>query len=46
MSLSGKDVAEIARLLDGSRFSELELEVGEFKLRIRRPPYGINRRGE
>lgn len=35
MSLSGKDVAEIARLLDASRFSELELEVGDFRLRIR-----------
>ena len=40
MSLSGKDVAEIARLLDASRFSELELEVGDFKLRIRRDGAG------
>ena len=40
MSLSGKDVAEIARLLDASRFSELELEVGDFRLRIRRDGAG------
>ena len=40
MSLSGKDVAEIARLLDASRFCELELEVGDFKLRIRRDGAG------
>jgi acetyl-CoA carboxylase biotin carboxyl carrier protein len=40
MSLSGKDVAEIARLLDASRFSQLELEVGNFKLRIRRDGAG------
>jgi acetyl-CoA carboxylase biotin carboxyl carrier protein len=36
MSLSGKEVAEIARLLDQSRFTELKLEIGEFRLRIRR----------
>lgn len=36
MSLTGKDVVEIARLLDESRFSELSLEMGEFRLRIRR----------
>ena len=36
MSLSGKDVVEIARLLDQSRFSELKLEMGDFRLRIRR----------
>lgn len=40
MSLSGKDVAEIAMLLDASRFSELELEVGDFRLRIRRDGAG------
>lgn len=40
MSLSGKDVAEIAKLLDASRFSELELEVGDFRLRIRRDGAG------
>lgn len=36
MSLSGKDVAEIARMLDASRFAALDLEVGDFRLRIRR----------
>lgn len=36
MSLTGKDVAEIARLLDQSRFSDLRLEMGDFRLRIRR----------
>lgn len=36
MSLTGKDVVEIARLLDQSRFSELQLEMGDFRLRIRR----------
>jgi acetyl-CoA carboxylase biotin carboxyl carrier protein len=40
MSLTGKDVAEIARLLDQSRFSELKLEIGEFRLRIRREGAG------
>jgi len=36
VSLTGKDIAEIARLLDESRFSSLDLEMGEFRLRIRR----------
>lgn len=36
MSLTGKDVLEIARLFDNSRFSDLNLEIGEFRLRIRR----------
>ena len=36
MSLTGKDVAEIARLLDGSRFTNLSLEIGDFRLRISR----------
>ena len=36
MSLTAKDIAEIARLLDESHFSSLDLQVGEFKLRIRR----------
>ncbi len=36
MSLTGKDIAEIAKLLDESRFSSLDLEMGEFRLRIRR----------
>ena len=34
--LSGKDIAEIAKLLDESQFSSLDLQVGEFRLRIRR----------
>ncbi len=36
MSLTGKDVAEIARLLGESQFSSLDLKMGDFKLRIRR----------
>ena len=36
MSLTAKDIAEIARLLDESRISSLDLQVGDFKLRIRR----------
>jgi acetyl-CoA carboxylase biotin carboxyl carrier protein len=36
VSLTGKDIAEIAKLLDESHFSSLELQIGEFKLRIRR----------
>jgi acetyl-CoA carboxylase biotin carboxyl carrier protein len=36
VSLTGKDVAEIAKLLDGSHFSSLDLRMGEFRLRIRR----------
>jgi acetyl-CoA carboxylase biotin carboxyl carrier protein len=36
VSLTGKDVAEIAKLLDGSHFSSLDLQMGEFRLRIRR----------
>lgn len=40
MSLTGKDVVEIARLLDESRFSELKLEMGDFRLRIRRAGAG------
>ena len=36
MSLTAKDIAEIARLLDESHFSTLDLQVGDFKLRIRR----------
>jgi acetyl-CoA carboxylase biotin carboxyl carrier protein len=34
--LNGKDIAEIARLLDESQFSSLDLRVGEFRLKIRR----------
>lgn len=40
MSLTGKDVAEIARLLAESRFSSLDLKMGDFKLRIRRDGAG------
>ncbi|MEO6387165.1 MAG: biotin/lipoyl-containing protein [Croceibacterium sp.] len=36
MSLTAKDIAEIAKLLDTSQFASLDLTVGEFKLRIRR----------
>ena len=36
MSLTAKDIAEIARLLDESHFSSLDMQVGDFKLRIRR----------
>lgn len=36
MSLKARDIAEIAKLLDESHFSSLDLQVGEFKLRIRR----------
>jgi acetyl-CoA carboxylase biotin carboxyl carrier protein len=36
MILTAKDIAEIAHLLDASHFSELRLEMGEFKLRISR----------
>ncbi|QZH75016.1 MAG: biotin/lipoyl-binding protein [Erythrobacter sp.] len=35
-SLTGKDIAEIARLLDASHFTALDLQLGEMKLRIRR----------
>jgi len=36
MILTAKDIAEITRLLDESHFSELRLEIGEFKLRVSR----------
>ena len=36
MSLTARDIAEIAKLLDSSHFSTLDLQVGDFKLRIRR----------
>lgn len=36
MSLTGADIAEIAKLLDESHFTELKLEMGSLKLRIRR----------
>jgi len=34
--LTGKDIAEIAKLLDESHFSSLNLQMGDFRLRIRR----------
>jgi len=36
VSLTAKDIAEIARLLDESRFSSLDLQIGDFRLKIRR----------
>lgn len=36
MILTAKEIAEITRLLDESQFSELRLEIGEFKLRVSR----------
>jgi acetyl-CoA carboxylase biotin carboxyl carrier protein len=36
VSLSGKEVVEIGRLFDQSQFTELSLEIGDFRLRMRR----------
>jgi acetyl-CoA carboxylase biotin carboxyl carrier protein len=36
VSLTAKDIAEIAKLLDESHFSTLDLQVGDFRLKIRR----------
>jgi acetyl-CoA carboxylase biotin carboxyl carrier protein len=36
VSLKASDIAEIAQLLDSSNFSSLDLQMGEFRLRIRR----------
>lgn len=36
MSLTGKDIAEIAHLLDNSPFGSLDLTMGDFKLKLRR----------
>ncbi|WP_338243643.1 acetyl-CoA carboxylase biotin carboxyl carrier protein [Aurantiacibacter hainanensis] len=36
MSLTGRDVAEISRLLGDSHFTSLDLKMGDFRLRIRR----------
>ena len=36
MKLTAADIAEIARLLDESKFGSLDLTVGDFRLRIRR----------
>jgi len=46
VSLTAKDIAEIAKLLDESRFSSLDLQVGDFKLRIRRDGGGWSPRAE
>lgn len=46
MSLTARDIAEIARLLDESRFSSLDLQMGEFRLRIRRDGGGWQGREE
>jgi acetyl-CoA carboxylase biotin carboxyl carrier protein len=46
VSLTARDIAEIARLLDDSQFSSLDLKMGEFKLRIRRDGGGWSRRDE
>lgn len=40
MSLTGRDIAEIAKLLDASHFASLDLQMGEFRLRIRRDGAG------
>jgi acetyl-CoA carboxylase biotin carboxyl carrier protein len=42
LSLTAADIAEIARLLDDSKFSSLTLETGGMKLRIRRDGGGWN----
>ncbi|MCP5395153.1 MAG: acetyl-CoA carboxylase, biotin carboxyl carrier protein [Sphingomonadaceae bacterium] len=36
MILTAKDIAEIAKLLDDSQFTDLKLEMGDFRLRISR----------
>jgi len=36
VSLTAKDIAEIAKLLDASHFSSLDLQIGDFRLKIRR----------
>ena len=46
MSLTGKDIAEIAKLLDASEFGALDLEMGSFRLRIRRGGSGRGWREE
>ena len=40
MSLTGKDIVEIARLLDASQFSRLDLQQGDFRLKISRDGAG------
>ena len=46
MSLTAADIAEIARLLDESHFTDLKLETGGLKLRIRRESGGLAPRYE
>ncbi|MBS1239760.1 MAG: accB 2 [Proteobacteria bacterium] len=46
MILTAKDIAEITRLLDESHFSELRLEIGDFKLRISRGEAGLRYRDD
>jgi len=46
VSLTGKDIAEIARLLDDSQFSSLDLQMGDFRLRIRRDGGGWSGRSD
>jgi acetyl-CoA carboxylase biotin carboxyl carrier protein len=36
VSLTGKDIAEIAHLLDSSQFTSLDLQMGDFRLTLRR----------
>ena len=36
MKLTGRDIAEIAKMLDDSHFASLDLKMGDFRLRIRR----------
>ena len=43
MSLTGKDIVEIARLLDASHFTTLDLTQGDFRLRISRDGAGCCR---
>ena len=46
MSLTAKDIAEVAKLLDESHFGTLDLTMGDFKLRIRRDGGGWSGGGE
>ena len=43
MKLTAADIAEISRLLDDSHFSDLQLQMGDFKLRISRGNGGSRR---
>lgn len=40
MKLTAADIAEIARLLDESKFASLDLQMGDFRVRIRRDGSG------